>query len=84
MLILLAPKRPFASNTEKSTLNLAGQARMEGSAPLSIPGWRGLDQIAWMKGSALLPSGMEELPGHVAHKLKLNFPGKRARPRPAG
>lgn len=37
-----------------------------------------------MKGSALLPSGMEELPGHVAHKLKLNFPGKRARTQPAG
>lgn len=83
MLILLAPKRLFASNPEKSALNLAGQ---DGGihSPLSIPEWRVLDQIAWMKGSALLPRGVEELPGHVAHKLKLNFPGKRARTQPAG
>lgn len=44
MLILLAPERLFASDAEQSALNLAGQPRMEGSAPLSLSGeaWIGL------------------------------------------
>lgn len=60
----------FAINAEKSKLNLPGKPSIKGSAPLSVPEWRGLDQLAQTKGSALLPSGIAKLPGHVAHKLK--------------
>lgn len=45
MLILLAPGRHFASNAEKSALNLARQPRMEGSAPLSLS----LSGEAWIR-----------------------------------
>lgn len=55
----------FAINAEKSKLNLPGKPSIKGSAPLSVPEWRGLDQLVQTKGSALLPSGIAKLPWHM-------------------